>query len=475
MKNESPRPNLPNDEDSWESLAENLFGIEFGAMPNAGEIIPPEELSVEVAKVEELPAEVAKVSEEPPAPQAPADVSETPDAPQAVEELTLDVSDVAVSDVAESDVAESDVAEAGEIGDEKSFDDDKKSIAKDEKPSARSGGGSNADDAYWDVLKDWDWGEKSSNTAHDRKRATSKSSSSHKAAPVKRVDKKPARVTEDFATPAEFRDEYVDASDFGAGLLDGENISRDDEPVSTLKTEPASESIRVKAEDLEQGEAVSEESADETDPKKRKRRRRRRRRPRTAESTQTAEQTAEQTDAPAAEPESADDPNDEQVVVVTQGPADATEEEPTKPKRSTRRRPSRRRKPAAPAAEEKSAEEKSAEEKSTEEKSTEEKSTEDDASAPASWESDFSHDDHDEHVEHVEHVEHDEHDEHDEAMSTSDKASLYHDVPTWEEAISYLLDPSLAKAHATASESGSPGKTKSDSTKPASRRGRRRR
>ena len=110
MKNEPPRPNLPNDVDSWESLAENLFGIEFGIMPNAGEIIPPEELSVEIAKVEELPAEVVKVSEEPPAPQDtsdaaeqnPADVCETSDVPQVVEELTP---------------AETGVAEAGEIGD----------------------------------------------------------------------------------------------------------------------------------------------------------------------------------------------------------------------------------------------------------------------------------------------------------------------------------------------------------------------
>ena len=47
MTKEPLRPNLPDEEDSWTDLAEDLFGIDFAETPQSGEFVSPEELLAE--------------------------------------------------------------------------------------------------------------------------------------------------------------------------------------------------------------------------------------------------------------------------------------------------------------------------------------------------------------------------------------------------------------------------------------------
>ncbi len=235
MNREPLRPDQSGDEGSWESLAENLFGIEFRKIPEPGEIVSPEDLDLD-----EL--------EEPIAAAVPEVVEVSPD----------EVTELDISAIDESEIDESVEDAALEASDD--------AVEEGATPAPR--------DTYWDALKNWSWSEgeerdvESESTGQrggpprrgggggggrsggprrddrgsrggDRGRRSDgpreRSSSGGSEGSGRTEEKRPS--SRELPSASTLRFEETDEGDFGAGLL-GDDISNDSPKETTPRVEP---------------------------------------------------------------------------------------------------------------------------------------------------------------------------------------------------------------------------------------------
>jgi len=411
MTTEPLRPNLPEKEDSWTDLAEDLFGIDFAQTPQSGEFVSPEELLAEDDRTQ-LDSEESK---------DPALTEETVEAERSEEAEDSPLSAIeAEAKQQEASPSIQDMPEHEGIGDEAPASKRDRSTDETEK-----------DDTFWDVLNDWNWGEdkvqvhKTDQDSSEPERSRRKSSSFERQKPV---SSRIVREEDDFSSVEDLHDEYIDDSDFGAGLLEKEN-------------EPISESeISVSAdEQVEQAEEPRSEA---------QKSQRRRRRPRRAKKITGVVETVSEGDEKLELKEESSDENESS----NQDHA----AEATSRKRSSRRRSSRSRKKRsdAPASERDSQTPESAEESE-----------------------EFGESILDEELEPVSEERSNESRDLSSEPKLQAKAS-HRDVPSWEEAISYLLsskptaegDSELKTSQLSTATKDSPESSKS----PGRRRRRRR-
>ena len=375
---------------SWESLAEDLFGIDFGKPPEGEEILSPEELMLDELDGRPQDVEESGIGEE----VSSADTSESHSAPESGEAETVEA-------VAEGSSSES--LEAEQAGDEEAVD-----VAEESGEAQR--------DPYWDALNQWQWDDKGSagETGRAQNKPPSKpgkdvdSSDSLKVSPTGAT----SRLQEVTSTPEDFRDEYIDDDAFGAGLL-AEPIEPEPDSETSEATAAAAEATGVSKESL-----VAEE--DKPPAKQRRRRRRRRRRPSKDDAQPDSQDTSK----------TAEVVDEEESVQKEIGEVSG---EPSSLRRSTRR-PQK--------------------------------------SSPTTGESGFDQEDVERETEDRE-SESEEQSQKDDDDVSQETESSYHDIPTWQEAISYLLNASSGVSAGRNAETAS--QTKSETPRPSGRRGRRRR
>lgn len=362
MSNEEKRQNQPGEEDSWEALAEDLFGIDFSKAAAQNE--PP-------ANDDSSPDETDGSSSVDSGERAETDAEET----------------ITVIDSQEDSAAVEETLAVPESSE---------AAPQPEKPN----------DDYWDALSDWDWDNKGFADREPNAGRETRSPPPRRRSPAGPPDREtskrstPAVAPRDERSVPVSRDGFIDDDDFGLGVLgevEATGIPPEVEPpVDALETVQTGVGEAV---DVEQDEDATTTAGDAEEPTtpKRKKRRRRRRRPR---ATEHVEETAE------AEPDDSE-PSGETP------PADKVD--------------------AAPAADE-----------------------DDD---PLDVDEDV-----DEDKSPAQEEEH-------------DVPPAHRDLPTWEEAVSYLIQPGQTEARSTETggTQGKHARSKSDSSKSPGRRSRRRR
>ena len=225
MNSEPPKPRSGNEDDSWESLAENLFGIEFNRHDDADELISPEEL----------------FSDE----TAPADEPEG----VALEDFTRDDS--------------TGEGRAGEFAEE--ID------SPAESPAPARG---EDEEQYWDVLREWaadvsDAGEQSHWSPAKGKRKKKERRAAPERAAASEEESPAAQRYED-----EESEEFLADSDFAAGLLEGEPSPKRSRPPRR-----GDRDLETEAEELESQRRRETGERSESEPRRPRRRRGRRGRP----------------------------------------------------------------------------------------------------------------------------------------------------------------------------------------------------
>lgn len=233
----------PEGEESWESLAEGLFGIEFRVADDAQGSIDVDQL------LEDEPDE----------------------APAADEEGGAEDFDVALADFEQAERSEP--STTTDDPEEVPSDFDTELDAEPVAEGSDDAFGERADDGFWDALDSWDWGdeptEKPAGEARGRGRSPRRERSPE--APARELPQ-----SEPAATHPEFvsRDAFLEDDDFSAGLTD-EDFEFLDEEERAAEPQVAS--------DLGRGgepPASAVESLERVGESSRRRRRRRRRRPR---------------------------------------------------------------------------------------------------------------------------------------------------------------------------------------------------
>ncbi|GAB4143101.1 MAG: hypothetical protein Tsb009_13940 [Planctomycetaceae bacterium] len=358
-------PKTPGEDDSWESLAGDLFGIDFDAETESEEILSPEELAEDLD--ESLTDDVEKSS------------------PEEADE-TDSKSDVLLAESPDEDDSEPEE----EIPPASIMHDDE-------------------EDSFWDPLESWNWDD-------DEEDATAQPSAEKRKKPITKKHPKPSKTsrkknaTSGKATPQPSSsqvdsEEFIEDSDFAAGILDSSS--------------PA----------LDTGEAdhEDEKSTPEKPPAKRRRRRKKKRTPSETVGEQPADNDSTHEELHATE-------IDEGIKITAQSETEEgdTEVEQGRGKRPSRRRSRRRRKP-----------ETVKEPQATDEDTVEE--TDDSKEGPKS-------------------------------KDKSEK-STYRNIPTWEEAISCLLNPQSASSknpETKGKETSGSTTSKREAGKSTRRRGRRR-
>ena len=409
-------PEMPPGEDSWTDLAQNLFGIEFNNPPDADELISDEDLDIDVDEPTGIPE--ATASAEP----APAE----PEQPLAQPADEVDAGNEVHAEITEVDVIATVAGESIEIA----TTDGPADLPE---PSVSEPLAEEEEDGYWDALESWNWSEEPEETRASSSRS-GRSRTSRRAPRQERTPSRKSAPSRSSAPPKESpsapapvasSDEYLDDSGFGAGILDDSPV---DAPASSASVaETAGQPVS----------ASNEPAANEGDRPPRKRRRRRRRRPRRTEGelTESVSESCSTEESPSPEesllPEesSGETPEGEPVVTTS---TNQTE------KPASRRRSSRRRRGSHG-------------------------SKSDAAKTP-----------HDETPDEVADAAETEQPPADDKQPTSSKRkpASYKDIPTWEEALSHLLQANQAPSRKPESASGSSGTAKRDSPK---RTGRRRR
>ncbi len=407
MNTDQTNPNAKDGDESWEGLAEDLFGINFSHNATDEEpVLPEDDIDNEALSSEK--------STKP----------ETSDA-----ELELQVH-------------------------EKPEDLSTDAAGKHE--SQRDEG---AKDSFWNGLESWDWEKNRGLGDDDQPNQSEKTPLQLGSGTPKSQQSRPtSSELASAAADSHAQAKLADADEFGSGILEKNEtpiVSEPEPSVQTItETTAVEESVRITPNEVARTEPT--ETA-EAAPTKGPRRRRRGSRTRESEPERTSD---------GAESGSA---NDFAAGLFEEDvPVKAVEEEQEpdlqgdKPLRRKRRRRSskrRRKGETAPVAVPST----SAEDTSTAPDSFEKVSTTTDVTGSDETESDET--------EEVSWSE----------EPSSSAASTYRDIPTWEEAISYLLDPSLiGRKHGEFDDdSTSPSKKESSrtakSTKSSSRRGRRRR
>ena len=211
-------PEVPGEGDSWESLASNLLGIHLNK-PLDSQSVSPEEFESLEFDVDEPPAEQPAPPAEPPAAFPEAVAAETKSA----------IEEPAVTE----------------------FEPESETSA------AASSEPDRSDDPYWDPLAEWEWDvEPSSKRAAPSKPAKQEARPEQRELPavagsveesiVKGPGADARRAADSFDTVSDYRDEYEGGDDleFGAGLLEGvapsEPQTRDQRPADAeARSRPA--------------------------------------------------------------------------------------------------------------------------------------------------------------------------------------------------------------------------------------------
>lgn len=357
MNTASNKPNPRDEDDSWEALAENLFGIDFARHADADELISPEEL-----------------------------FPEEPVETQPQDELARDES--------------TGEGRAGELAEEAD------SPELQQKPAAAG----DDEDACWDALRAW----ASEGEAADEEHHWTPAKAKRRKKEPRRAEEPAGRETArpepgDVSEPDEPEEEFIEDTDFAAGLLEEEARPRRRARPAPPMREELEEEERPAKRAAAEAEEEEEEEREETERERRPRRRRRRaRRPKAAEAETAAVSPREPEPgfaAPEEEPERA-------------------ELEPEEEERRGRGR-RRRRRPAA-AGREETAVQRAPEEQAEDEEVLVDWKAEPILDSTAAAE--------------------DEEDEEREAVAA------YGNIPSWEEAISCLVNP--RRTEGRASETG---------------------
>lgn len=440
-------PNSGGEDDSWESLAEGLFGIDFGETEEAAEIIDPDEPAA-VESQEAITPDDAEVSAEV------AEVGST--------------SDDAAELVTESEVAESSSQSADP------FDADAQEI--EESDVDESDATEAEDDNFWDPLNEWEWEDpklarpksdvpaEDATSRGDAKVETTAAASPNTAAPAKDFLR---MIDDDDSSAADFREEYIEDPAFGAGVLeDASSPKSDTATTDSAEADAPSDTVAesstaavLSAASADESTVTESEAGDAA--RKRPRRRRRRRRSTGAGQTRDAAETPSSVETPDTDNLISSDETDAgEPDAATDVDKDESESRTRKPRRRPPRR--RRRSPASSEAEHKT------EEAEPEADTVSDDDMDFDDEEAESSESDDSSD-----------------------VKDSDRKSPYRNVPTWQEAISYLLKPAAESdsekrdSKSRAAGSSRSGKSRSsrsrasqpkgESSESSGRRGRRRR
>ncbi len=483
------------EENSWETLAEDLFGIDLGAKGAGQPLVGPEDLALDDAESPLTSAKAAKGSPEAAEPPAgPAPKQAEPKSRQEPRMLRVAKpqknripapeeddfgADLGLDDPEAGDDIESDF----EVEEEVIAETDAESVAPgqstaetpEERREQRSEGGE--DDSYWDPLKTWQWGEEEGEPSEHRERppggrggrggggprrsgGRERSGSRERSGGRERRpqegggprSRRPGGRSENRSEgrgegrrsdqPQERRPEERprrppvapdrpvpdEPDDFGAGLLEGSAIESSHGGSEPWDIESPIESRRPRQEfaeseeidSAEEGPESTESTESERPPRRRRRRRRSRpRRERPGEPVERQDRA-----------ESADESRIDDEVEVEDEPAgeflsdeDSTEESGAEREVAENRPPRRRRRRRRRPGERGPRREDSADEPLTDLEADEEFRSE----APLRTSS--AADDEDEGV-----------DAEGELEGDDDEAPrVYRNVPTWEEAISYLL------------------------------------
>ncbi|MFQ5732633.1 MAG: hypothetical protein ACE5KM_11860 [Planctomycetaceae bacterium] len=461
-------PDPPKDGNAWENLASNLFGVDLNSAAD-DEIVSPEELAALDAEVEpDAPAEIiaeqtaTELAAPEPAPSEPA-VSESIPAPE------LDDDDLFAAFNDDDDDDEAPRAESPEFEgpEDEAIEAVPEVVAMESQESVESSdveavagpaatdkaASDTSEDKYWDPLAAWEWDAEeipSSGRGGRRERRPPRDSDRRKDRPatgsrdgrgrreprrrerdrdkekedlqVKGPGTDARRAADSFDTVSDYRDEYdKEDGEFGAGLLDEGPPA--DTPAASADSRPR--------------KTPTSDSPDATD----RRKSRRAERKRAAEDVPAKQRTEDVKPLrPAAEERLTDEDatGDEgdafgSGLLESAGPEPAAEAEEPAPRRQRTRRRRRRRTDRSPDA------------------------------APET--ADNLDDQHDRQARST---------DDDDAASEKEGAN-YHNIPTWEEAISYLTggrEP--AETTASPSQGSSAGRPKTDSENAPRRRRRRR-
>ena len=368
------KPSRGNEEDSWESLAENLFGVEFTKHDDVDELISADELFPEEAES------------------------------RAEEELVRDES--------------TGEGRAGELAEEVDADQ--------AQPVAAQG---DSEDQYWDALREWasDVGESDEESRWSPTKGKRKKDSRRGEERAPAAEDEPLRQPSAAADEPEVdADEFLDDSDFAAGLIEDEPrrrrpkppapkpVTRREEPVA--RREDRREEPVARREEAEPDDDSAEpfaagvEESDEERP-----RRRRRRRGRRAPGAEGEARTADV---------ARDEPDEDVEFGRLEEEPERAEPEESDEERRERRRP-RRRRGGRPEREELAIER-------TPQEQSEEEEVLVDWSAEPILDSTATDEDEDE--------------------DEREAVGVYRDIPTWEEAISCLLNPSASESSRRESE-----------------------
>lgn len=400
MTTERLRPELPEEEDSWAGLAEDLFGIDFAKVSEEGEFVPPEDLLTE-------------------------DDRTTPDSPEP--ETTENSQTAGVEESPSPATFGEEEVHEPELSSENPPEIDTDNEAASTQEQVLSGSKqTREDDTFWDVLNDWNWEENKARPSKKESAPEEKGRSRDRS--ITKTDKPPVtnriqREEGDFSTAADFRDEYIEDDGFGAGLLEEEaDIVKEPELSLEKDKSPGDDETRAKP-----------------------RRSRRRRRPGKTRSEPAETETDSKEERVVENREDAEESGDEK-----ESSSSDTQ------KRSSRSRSSRRRR-----------------------KPTASKDI-DRAIEPAGEFEEGAVEDHLEPDVDLETAIDSEESEAREEKSTRPGRSAHRDVPTWEEAISYLLSPPPARPRESESETKPNTTAKKEAStsttaKPPARRRRRRR
>jgi hypothetical protein len=191
MNADPSRAGAGGEENSWETLAEDLFGIDLGADPARDSLVVPEDLSLDEPESASSEAKAAKVAPDNPPPplnpragkhegtgnsaekkrvqeeKRPAARSGRPPQPMPSDDddfgADLDLDEPAAEETPQADAIE--IEEEEIVVAEESGDDEVAGKPTAEEPFAsdvEKRGASDEEDPYWDTLKTWQWSEEES-------------------------------------------------------------------------------------------------------------------------------------------------------------------------------------------------------------------------------------------------------------------------------------------------------------------------
>jgi len=451
MNNDMHTASRPGDDDPWQDLAEELFGVECGKEHKTEESMD--------SAMSEPPR--AAAHESPPVAREP-----EPVAARHEPELAFDADD--------TDEDDADAEDEFEFGEELTAETEPAATETEtaEEPAAA---GADQGDTFWDALADWSWDESSERAARsseaqqerkpdrgprggghgrrDESRGRRDSSRGRGDEPKRRESgsDRPARAHSSSA-PRPSRAAAPPADDFGTGLLGEEppttaNYPSEEPPSRFEDVEQTADAFAEEesfATDLNVREESSEPAGDEAGGDRKRRRRRRRGgsgRNGPAETAAADTSTVQESEsAPTGFEVAADETDDFGPANVSEEPVESTTEDPAGESNAETRRPSRRRRSRG-------------------------RGRRGEGSAPAASEASLPAEKVpvSETIESV--AEEDDDEDAEEDDGAIDHVANYANVPTWEEAISYLLRPSTvqvdpASAPAAGKRAPAPGEPK---------------